>query len=614
MPYSVRETMLMSSKSFLPSGARTQTEVFAVQGADPEILAFAMAKYSRSSLSMRESLTEISSQRAEQFLNTFYFQYGHRSIADLAHIAFAVERLSLLAAVVLVDETRWDGQERSTRYQNFLASGWFFPGFGEDSSAAQLYSQTIENLFAAYQRVSAAVFELLRSRIARPEALKPEAYERTLRARAFDVARYLLPLATNTSLGQIVSARTLETQVSRLLSHPAAEVRMLGQKLRDAATGPAWNLNAKAAQEFIDKLAAAEKQGSGVRDQGAEEAALQGQEFAAGRKEFASDAKGTGSSPYGSGAEEVLNGHEFSRAESTEKREGASVPEGSLAAEAAALFTREIRTAPTLVKYAQPSSYLIESQAELAQAAAEILSPLCSKTLPQAAVDLVERTESLEVELASTLLYAASHHPYRSIRDLVAGLPGSQVLELIELGVKHRGRHDEALRAFHAGAALRFDLHMDIGGFRDMHRHRRCTQIIQGFTWQHGYETPGAADLPAGDQNDFDILAAAGVLDDYRAAIESAHAAAAQIAAGSAPEAAQSAQYLLPLATRIRALFKMDFAEAQYIMELRSAPAGHFSYRRVAWEMFLALERQHPALAKHIRVTDFTQPIDIFQR
>ena len=58
----------------------------------------------------------------------------------------------------------------------------------------------------------------------------------------------------------------------------------------------------------------------------------------------------------------------------------------------------------------------------------------------------------------------------------------------------------------------------------------------------------------------------------------------------------------------------MDFAEAQYIIELRSGPAGHFSYRRVAWEMFLALQRQHPALAAHIRVTDFTQPIDLLQR
>jgi thymidylate synthase ThyX len=103
------------------------TEVYAIHGAEPEVLAYAMAKYSRSALTMRESLAEISAQRAEQFLNTFYFQYGHRSIADLAHIPFAVEKLSLLAAIALVDETRWDGQERSTRYQDFRRSGWYTP-------------------------------------------------------------------------------------------------------------------------------------------------------------------------------------------------------------------------------------------------------------------------------------------------------------------------------------------------------------------------------------------------------------------------------------------------------------------------------------------------------
>ena len=104
------------------------TEVYAIHGADPEVLAYAMAKYSRSALSMKQSLRELNAQRAEQFLNTFYFQYGHRSIADLAHIALAVERLSLLAAIVLVDEQRWDGQERSTRYQDFKKSGWYLPG------------------------------------------------------------------------------------------------------------------------------------------------------------------------------------------------------------------------------------------------------------------------------------------------------------------------------------------------------------------------------------------------------------------------------------------------------------------------------------------------------
>jgi hypothetical protein len=184
------------------------------------------------------------------------------------------------------------------------------------------------------------------------------------------------------------------------------------------------------------------------------------------------------------------------------------------------------------------------------------------------------------------------------------------VEEIIELGLRHRGRHDEALRAFHAGAALRFDIQMDIGGFRDMHRHRRATQIKQGFTARLGYETPIVGDLGA----DVNLLAEAGILAEYQATVEAAHAASTRVAAGSGPEAALSALYLLPLATRVRCLFKMDFAEAQYISELRSGPAGHFSYRRVAWEMYLALQRQHPALARHVRVTDFTQPIDLLQR
>jgi thymidylate synthase ThyX len=528
----------MSNESFPPTEARNQTEVFAVHGADPEVLAYAMAKYSRSALSMRESLTEISAQRAEQFLNTFYFQYGHRSIADLAHIAFAVERLSLLAAIVLVDEQRWDGQERSTRYQNFLKSGWYFPEFGADSGSAHLYAETVQNLFAAYQRTTAAVQEALRKRVARPETMKPDAYERTLKARTFDVARYLLPLATNTSLGQIVNARTLETQVSRLLSHPMAEVRDLGQRLRDAATGPAWNVNAQAGAAFVEKLAG----------------------------------------------------------------------QPDLAAEAANLLTRETRTAPTLVKYAEPNSYLMETRKELEQAASELLQGVAPALAP--VVDLVERTETLEVELAATLLYWGSDHPYRQVRDIVASLPESRITEMIELGLRHRGRHDEALRVFHCGAALRFDILMDIGGFRDMHRHRRCVQIKQGFTAAHGYETPVVGDLGA----DVNLLAEAGALEDYKAAADAALSASAKIAAGSAPEAEMSALYVLPLATRVRCLFKMDFAEAQYISELRSAPAGHFSYRRVAWEMFLAMQRQYPTLAKHIRVTDFTQPIDLLQR
>src|SRR5579863_6250281 len=68
-----RSTERASSAEALPAADQSQpdapsTEVFAVYGVEPEIQAYAMAKYSRSALSMKESLREISSQKAEKFL------------------------------------------------------------------------------------------------------------------------------------------------------------------------------------------------------------------------------------------------------------------------------------------------------------------------------------------------------------------------------------------------------------------------------------------------------------------------------------------------------------------------------------------------------------------
>ena len=486
----------------------TQTDVYAIHGADPEVLAYAMAKYSRSSLTLKESLREISAQRAEQFLNTFYFQYGHRSIADLAHIPMAIERLSLLAAIALVDEQRWDGQERSTRYQDFRKSGWYTPQLG---GSKDVYTRGMEALFSAYNGLSGGMLAALRSLIAQPETMKADAYERTLKARAFDVARYLLPLATNTSLGQIVNARTLETQVSRLLTSDFAEIRTLGTKLRAAASEPAWNPQADA------------------------------------------------------------------------------LP---------------VKAAPTLVKYASENEYQRESRALLTQAASELMQGVAIAAAP--VVDLIDGEEPLEIELAASLLYSHCHHSYRQLRSQVASLSSGRVAELIDLGVQHRGRHDELLRGFHAGAALKFDILMDIGGFRDMHRHRRCTQLLQCFTDVHGYETPDAPGQPTLDE--------AGLQQTYDAAMREAYQTYRTVRDSGMAEARLSAQYCLPLGTRCRSMFKMDFAEALYISELRSGVAGHYSYRRVAWEMYEALKREHPSLAAMFRIEDVSEPVDLLRR
>jgi thymidylate synthase ThyX len=509
-------------------------EVFAVYGVEPEIQAYAMAKYSRSSLSMKESLKEITAQKAEKFLNTFYFQYGHRSIADLAHIALAIERLSILAAIVVADEQRWDGQERSTRYQNFRKSGYYTPSFEDGgavdgSSSHALYRETIESLFAAYEKVSQRTFEHFVSITPRPAEMKMEAYERTLRARAFDISRYLLPLSTNTSLGEIVNARTLETQVAHLLAQPNREVRDLGALLKQAAISPAYNANEESLRALVAEI----------------------------------------------------------RAVSPE-----------IAERAERELLREVRVAPTLVKYADPNLYEIETRRELQQAAAELMRGAVIEPAPL--VDLVDE-DPMEIELATTLLYGHCHYSYRQLRREIEAAGEARRREIIDLGLRHRGRHDQLPRAFSAGQQFRFDILMDIGGFRDMHRHRRCTQIMQDFTTAHGFDTPPEVE-------------AAGIRSDYEAAMKQAETAVEKLAATDGEEAAQNAQYAIPLAFRKRTLFKMDFAEAVYISELRTTPTGHTSYRNVAYAMYETVAAKYPALAKYFRVHDVREPVDLLKR
>jgi thymidylate synthase ThyX len=516
----------MARNKKLQAATDEATAVYAVHGAEPEVQAYAMAKYSRSALSMKESLRQINGEKAEKFLNTFYFQYGHRSIADLAHLAFAVERLSLLAAIILVDEQRWDGQERSTRYQDFKHATFYIPEKWPDEQLKEQYTTCIERLFNVYNEISRPVFEYLKRIQPMPSEMSQEAYDRTLGARAFDVCRYLLPLATNTSLGQIVNARTLESQITRLLSDPHEEIRRLGTRLKVAATEPAYNVNVEQLSTALDRVRA-----------------------------FDSD----------------------------------------LAVQIDRVLLRNIRIAPTLVKYADPNEYRISTRNELTLAAKELLSKIPVSSVP--GVELLDE-DPPDIAIATTLLYEYSHHSYGQIKLVVEALPSSERMGIINLGRKHRGKHDELLRAFAVGQQFRFDILMDIGAFRDLHRHRRCVQIGQSFTSMHAFDTP-------------DVLAPAGIHEQYQAAMMLSADTYNDI---SAKVGTELAEYVLALGFRKRTLFQMDFAEVSYICELRTGPAGHFSYRRVAYAMYECVKAKWPSLAELIRVHDPKELYDLLRR
>src|SRR5271165_6223209 len=123
----------------------------------PEKSAYALARYSRSPDSIRDSFEWVRTHDSAKFLESFYFQYGHASIADLGHVVLCFEGVSELAATEIEDEQLWDGQARSSRYQDFSRSGFVTPPeLGERGCCPQF-----KKLLAGYQTVHGRMCEFL---------------------------------------------------------------------------------------------------------------------------------------------------------------------------------------------------------------------------------------------------------------------------------------------------------------------------------------------------------------------------------------------------------------------------------------------------------------------
>ncbi len=451
----------------------------------PEKLAYALARYSRSPDSIRESVEWVRGHDSSKFLESFYFQYGHASIADLGHLALCFEGASEIAAIEIEDEQLWDGQARSSRYQDFSKSGFVIPP--ELSGAeTEIYRAAAEKLLYCYREIHSRANQYLCARLPKPEGMKADAYQRNLTARAFDVARYVLFLGIPTGVGQVTSIRTLEKQIRRLKASPYAEVRALGAEAAAACAAPPHCVLGNEAQEPV---------------------------------------------------------------------------------------------APTLARYVEPDGYPGRAVADVAAWARQNLPARVERGAE--AVELTKCTEPL-AQIAATLLYAATDWPFQELYALAAGWSRARQAEVLDVALQSRSRRDELLREFRGGPYA-YDMLIDIGAYRDMHRHRRCHQTRQAFTWRHGFSTPA-------------MMAEAGLTELYEAALAGARASAEGL-----PELA--GHYLLPFAARGRFLFQMDFAEAEYIAKLRSGVKGHFSYRDVAWRMKTEMDRVEPELGRLIEAT-----------
>jgi thymidylate synthase ThyX len=130
---------------------------------------------------------------------------------------------------------------------------------------------------------------------------------------------------------------------------------------------------------------------------------------------------------------------------------------------------------------------------------------------------------------------------------------------------------------------LSYSIHMDYGAFRDLQRHRRMQQYVEPLTPFYGFVTPTE------------------LTGDFRQSYQSLLKRFVSLPWPKDPKQRLLAQYVLPLAFRVGWHISLDLQQLYYLVELRTRPAGHISYRKVSYQMLTQAEKHLPALVQWVR-------------
>jgi thymidylate synthase ThyX len=237
------------------------------------------------------------------------------------------------------------------------------------------------------------------------------------------------------------------------------------------------------------------------------------------------------------------------------------------------------------------SAYLSNTLEDTIDQATQLLADISPEPVPE--VSLVDFDPEGEDKVLAAILYAVSDLPDHQLRQRVSQLSAQERVDLITSYVGDRtNRRHKPGRAFER-TDYRFDILGDYGAFRDLQRHRLCTIEWQRLTPHHGYVRPQAVD-DAG---------AAGVFD----AVMERSSNLYELLATRYPE---QASYAVSMAYRVRFIMQMNARESMHVIELRTGPQGHPSYRRVCQEMHRLIDQKagHHAIAAAMRYVDYSEP------
>jgi len=482
--------------------------VFALRNL-PEVVKGALfARYSRSAKSLRRlfldefldqvdaahEAVEVGIRRADKLYERVFDEYGDDSVAQLGGAHLACEGASNLLTKVLEWGRLMAYLEQSTRYIAYndrRGERWKYlvPAEIEGTDLQQRYVDCLDRAFATYAAWIEPLEGYYRAKYPKAPGDPDAVYKRTIRAKALDTLRGLLPAATQSNVGLFGTGQAYEALLLRMRIHPLDEVRayadLMLTELRHVIPS------------FLKRVDRADRGG-------------------------------------------------------------------------------------------RWSEYLRATHDATASLAERLLAGVTPEPRPE--VVLTDFDPDGEVKVVAAALYAVSALPDDQLLRVARAMSSDERQGLLRtyVGERQNRRHKPG-RAFER-TTYRFDVLTDYGAFRDLQRHRLLTLEWQALSPQHGY---GVADA----------IEDAGARADWeRVMHESATLHDALCAAGYP----HVAPYAVSMAYRVRFYVEMNAREAMHMIELRTSPQGHPSYRRVCQSMHRLIAEQagHRALAAAMSFAD----------
>ncbi len=257
-------------------------------------------------------------------------------------------------------------------------------------------------------------------------------------------------------------------------------------------------------------------------------------------------------------------------------------------------FEELSKVIPSFIRRASPTHRTHESYCRFHETLEGEIKFITSQYMPlcesyyQPGVRLVSADPDAVNKVAAALLFAHSDKGLYELLELVRLLPEEDIARILDSAANAReNRRQKSPRALEH-AEFTFEIVGDFGAYRDLQRHRMLTQERELLTCNYGFYTPS------------DLINSP-YAEDYTSALNEAK----QVYDRIASELPEEAQYIVPMAFNIRWYFRVNLRALQWLCELRTAPAGHPSYRYIAQRLAKLVCQQEPAFERFFKFVDY---------